>query len=147
MQGGYIAGPAVVLDAVRSLASGFIFTTSISPVICAGALASIKYVMDHNDLRIQHQTQARKLKNSLLDHNFNLHADTTTHIVPVIVGDPSKCKQISDRLLDNHSIYVQPINFPTVPVGTERLRFSPTPLHTDGMIEQLIHALREEFHV
>ena len=80
-------------------------------------------------------------------HNFNLHADTTTHIVPVIVGDPSKCKQISDRLLDNHSIYVQPINFPTVPVGTERLRFSPTPLHTDGMIEQLIHALREEFHV
>ena len=147
MQGGYIAGPAVVLDAVRSLASGFIFTTSISPVICAGALASIKYVMDHNDLRIQHQTQARKLKNSLLDHNFNLHADTTTHIVPVIVGDPVKCKQISDRLLDNHSIYVQPINFPTVPVGTERLRFSPTPLHTDGMIEQLIHALREEFHV
>ena len=67
--------------------------------------------------------------------------------MPIIVGDPGNCKQISDRLLDNHSIYVQPINFPTVPVGTERLRFSPTPLHTDGMIEQLIHALREEFHV
>ena len=145
VQGGYIAGPAVVLDAIRSLASGFIFTTSMSPVICAGALASIKYVMDHPVLRRQHQDQANKLKEKLISHNFNVHPDTTTHIVPMMVGDSKKCKMISDVLLQDHSIYVQPINYPTVPLGTERLRFTPTHLHTDAMIDHLIGALRIVF--
>lgn len=141
MQGGYIAADEVVCDAVRSIASGFIFTTSHSPVICAGALTSIKYVMDHNDLRIRHQTQSQKLKQQLLALGFEIHPAASTHIVPVMIGDAVKCKMMSDALLNDHSIYVQPINFPTVEEGTERLRFTPTPLHTDVMINELVNAL------
>tara|TARA_B100000424_G_scaffold223059_1_gene182465 strand:- start:1153 stop:2346 length:1194 start_codon:yes stop_codon:yes gene_type:complete len=146
MHGGYIAGDAVVIDCVRSLASGFIFTTSASPVICAGALASIKYVMDHEDLRNQHHTQAKKCEEILIDAGFELHPAACTHIIPILVKDPIKCKKISDTLLNEHNIYVQPINYPTVEKGTERLRFTPTPLHTDAMIDQLKTALIKVFN-
>ena len=145
MQGGYIAGDSIVLDCIRSLSSGFIFTTSLSPVICAGALASIKYVMDHNELRERQQLQAKTLKNSLQDLNFNIFPAATTHIIPLMVGDPAHCKKISDDLLNEHNIYVQPINAPTVPVGTERLRFTPTPLHDDSLVNELVKALQKVF--
>ena len=140
VQGGYIAADSVVVDAIRSVAAGFIFTTSMSPVTCAGALAAIKYLKEHNDLRIKHQERARKLKHRLEKAGLPV-MPSTTHIVPVLVGDPKRCKEMSDRLLDEFNIYVQPINYPTVPEGTERLRFAPTPYHDDGMIEDLINAL------
>ena len=143
VQGGYIAGEAIVIDAIRSVASGFIFTTSSSPVICAGALASVKYVMDHNELREQHQLQASKLKRKLAHYDIEVHPDASTHIVPVMIGDPVRCKKLSDVLLEEHGIYCQPINYPTVAEGKERLRFAPTPLHTDAMISQLVDSLRK----
>tara|TARA_S200000501_G_C20632764_1_gene659704 strand:- start:225 stop:854 length:630 start_codon:yes stop_codon:yes gene_type:complete len=143
LQGGYIAGDSLVMDAIRSVASGFIFTTSTSPVICAGALASIKYVMDHNELREQHQLQAKKLRGKLNHYEIEMHEDATTHIVPVMIKDAVRCKHLSDKLLNDHNIYVQPINYPTVEVGTERLRFTPTPLHTDAMISDLVDSLRK----
>ena len=143
VQGGYIAGDAIVIDAIRSVASGFIFTTSSSPVICAGALASVKYVMDHNELREQHQLQASKLKRKLAHYGIEIHPESSTHIIPVMIGDPVRCKKLSDVLLEDHGIYCQPINYPTVAEGTERLRFAPTPLHTDAMISQLVDSLRK----
>ena len=143
VQGGYIAGNATVIDAVRSVASGFIFTTTISPVICAGAIASIKYLKDHNDLRERHQLQTKKLRRKLERDNIEVHSDACTHIVPVMIRDAVRCKELSDKLLNEHDIYVQPINWPTVEVGTERLRFAPTPLHTDAMISSLVDALRK----
>ena len=142
VQGGYIAADAVVVDAIRSIAAGFIFTTSMSPVTCAGALAAVKYLKEHNELREQHQERARKLKHRLFKAGLPV-MDSTTHIVPVLVGDAKRAKAMSDALLNDHNIYVQAINFPTVDVGTERLRFAPTPLHDDGMIEDLIQALQE----
>ncbi len=141
--GGYIAGEGVVIDAIRSVASGFIFTTSISPVICAGALASIKYLKDHNELREQHQVQAIKLKNKMLEAGVEVLDKACTHIVPVMIRDAKRCKAISDKLLDDHGIYVQPINYPTVAEGEERLRFAPTPLHTDAMIDECVRAVKE----
>ena len=141
--GGYIAADADVIDAVRSVASGFIFTTSMSPVLCAGALASVKFLKDNNQLREQHQEQARKLKERMKQAGLQPMECSTTHIVPMFVGDAVKCKQISDTLINDYGIYAQPINYPTVPEGTERLRFAPTPYHTDGMIEDLIKALKE----
>ena len=146
MQGGYIAADAIVIDAIRSIASGFIFTTSTSPVICAGALASIKYVSDHNELREQHQEQSTKLRKKLESFKIEIHPESTTHIVPVMIKDAVRCKLLSDRLLEEYNIYVQPINYPTVPVGTERLRFAPTPFHTDAMIEDCASALRKVLH-
>ena len=145
VQGGYIAGNAVVLDAIRSIAAGFIFTTSMSPVTCAGALAAVKYLKAHPELREQHQERARKLKYRLQKAGLPVMECSTTHIVPVLVGDAKKAKAMSDALLTDHNIYVQAINFPTVAVGTERLRFAPTPLHDDGMIEDLIQALTKLF--
>ena len=142
VQGGYIAGKAVVIDAIRSVASGFIFTTSMSPVLCAGALASIKYLKDHNELREQHQLQTRKLRKKLERANIEIHPNACTHIVPVMVRDPIKCKEYSDTLLNDHNIYIQPINYPTVEEGTERLRLAPTPLHTDAMLSDLVVALK-----
>ena len=142
-QGGYIAGNGTVIDAIRSVASGFIFTTSMSPVLCAGALASIKYLKDHNELRDQHQLAARKLKKKLARHDIEVLDDACTHIVPVMIRDAVKCKQFSDELLNEHGIYIQPINYPTVEVGTERLRIAPTPLHTDAMMSDLAVALRK----
>jgi 5-aminolevulinate synthase len=139
--GGYIAGEGDVIDAIRSVASGFIFTTSLSPVLCAGALASIKFLRDHNELREQHQVQANKLKNTLLEAGVEVLDNACTHIVPVMIRDAKRCKAISDRLLDEHGIYVQPINYPTVAEGQERLRFAPTPLHTDAMIDECVRAV------
>lgn len=141
VQGGYIACDSIVADAIRSVAAGFIFTTSMSPVTCAGALAAIKYLKDHNEVREKHQERARKLKHRLGVAGIEVMPCATEHIVPVLVGDAKKCKAMSDALLNEHNIYVQPINYPTVDVGTERLRFAPTPFHDDGMIEDLIKAL------
>jgi 5-aminolevulinate synthase len=143
VQGGYIAGDAVVIDAVRSVASGFIFTTSMSPVTCAGALASIKYLKDHNEIRIQHQERATKLKQMLADAGIEVHQDACAHIVPVMIRDAFKCKAMSDKLLNEYGIYIQPINYPTVAVGTERLRIAPTPYHTDALMADLVNALKE----
>ena len=141
--GGYIAGKGDVIDAIRSVASGFIFTTSMSPVLCAGALASVKYLKDHNALREQHQAQALKLKIKFLEVGVEVFDKACTHIVPVMIRDAKKSKAISDKLLDDHGIYVQSINYPTVAVGAERLRFAPTPLHTDAMIDECVRAVRK----
>jgi len=141
--GGYIAGDGDVIDAIRSVASGFIFTTSLSPVLCAGALASIKYLKDHNELREQHQAVASKFKRRMQEAGVEVLDKACTHIVPVMIRDAKVCKAISDRLLDDHGIYVQPINYPTVAVGEERLRFAPTPLHTDAMIDECVRAVAE----
>jgi len=146
VQGGYIACNAVVADAIRSVAAGFIFTTSMSPVTCAGALAAIKYLKDHNELREKHQERARKLKHRLGVAGITVMPCATEHIVPVLVGDAKRAKAMSDALLNDHNIYVQAINFPTVDVGTERLRFAPTPFHDDGMIEDLVKALVTVFN-
>ena len=146
VQGGYIAADADVVDAIRSIAAGFIFTTSMSPVSCAGALAAVKYLKEHNEVRVQHQAQAAKLKKVLRENELPLMECSTTHIVPVLVGEAKKCKMMSDKLLEDHNIYVQPINYPTVDVGTERLRFAPTPFHDDGMIEDLVRALKVVFN-
>ena len=145
VQGGYIAADSDVIDAIRSMAAGFIFTTSMSPVACSGALAAVKYLKDHNEVREKHQERARKLKHRLNAAGIRVMECSTSHIVPVLVGDAKKCKAMSDRLLHEHSIYVQPINYPTVDVGTERLRFAPSPFHTDAMIEDLVVALKEVF--
>ena len=145
VQGGYIAGDGTVIDAIRSVASGFIFTTSTSPVICSGALASIKYLKDHDELRIHHQERANTLKMMLRDVGIEVHQDACTHIVPVMVRDAKLCKQMSDILLDDYGIYIQPINYPTVAVGEERLRIAPTPLHTDAMMYNLVDSLRKVF--
>ena len=142
VQGGYIAGKKDFLDAIRSLAPGFIFTTSLSPVICAGALTSVKYVRDHNDLRNQLRERSTKTKQELTKSGIKV-LENNSHIVPVIIGDAVKCKRISDDLLYKENIYVQPINYPTVSVGTERLRFTPGPLHTDTMIFDMVAKLKE----
>ncbi len=141
LQGGYVAGRKDFLDAIRSLAPGFIFTTSLSPVICAGALTSVKYVREHNDLRNQIKERSSKTKIELSKVGINV-LKNNSHIVPVIIGDPIKCKKISDDLLYKYGIYVQPINYPTVPEGTERLRFTPGPLHTDSMISEMVDKLK-----
>ena len=146
VQGGYIACDRVVGDAIRSVAAGFIFTTSMSPVSCAGALAAVKYLKDHNEIRDKHQERARKLKHRLGVAGITVMACATEHIVPVLVGDAKRAKAMSDALLNDHNIYVQAINYPTVDVGTERLRFAPTPFHDDGMIEDLIKALVTVFN-
>lgn len=146
VQGGYIACDRVVADAIRSVAAGFIFTTSMSPVSCAGALAAIKYLKDHNEIRDKHQERARKLKHRLGVAGITVMPCATEHIVPVLVGDAKKCKAMSDALLNDHNIYLQPINYPTVDIGTERLRIAPTPFHDDGMIEDLVKALVTVFN-
>jgi 5-aminolevulinate synthase len=140
VQGGYIAADSEVIDAIRSVADGFIFSTSLSPVICAGALTAIKYLKDHNELREKIKERANKLRFLMREYNIPV-MDGETHIVPVIIGDAKLTKIISDELLNDYNIYCQAIQHPTVPIGTERLRFAPTPLHDDGMIEDLINAL------
>jgi 5-aminolevulinate synthase len=145
VQGGYVAGDVTVIDAIRSVASGFIFTTSASPVICAGALASIKYLKDHPELRMKHQERASTLKKMLAEVDIEVLDCACTHIVPVMVRDAKKCKVMSDMLLNDYNIYIQPINYPTVAVGQERLRIAPTPLHTDSMMSELVDALRKTF--
>ena len=143
VQGGYIAGDSIVIDAIRSVASGFIFTTSISPVICAGAIASIKYISDNPTAIERHQERAATLKEMLKEADISIHPNACTHIVPVMVGDAFKCKVASDKLLNDFGIYIQPINSPTVDVGKERLRIAPTPFHTDVMMVEFVEALKE----
>ena len=141
VQGGYITGKREFIDAIRSMASAFIFTTSLSPVICAGALTSIKYVKDHPELREKIQERARKTKEEIERQGIEV-LKNDSHIVPVIIGDPIKCKAVSHELLYKEGIYVQPINWPTVKRGTERLRFTPTPFHTDAHIFDMVVKLK-----
>jgi 5-aminolevulinate synthase len=142
VMGGYIAADTVIVDAIRSYADGFIFTTSLPPAIAAGAVASIRYLKEHNEVRIAHQARAVALKARMLKAGLPV-MPSVSHIVPVLVGDPVHCKMISDILLEEHGVYVQPINYPTVPRGTERLRFTPSPAHTDGMMDELVEALEK----
>jgi 5-aminolevulinate synthase len=142
--GGYIAGSAAVVDAVRSHAPGFIFTTSLPPSITGAALASVRFLKGAGgrELRARHQERAAALKARLKAAGLPVLA-SPSHIVPVLVGDPVRCKAASDLLLARHRIYLQPINYPTVPKGTERLRITPSPLHDDVLMARLVDALRE----
>lgn len=144
VMGGYIAADAVIIDAVRSWASGFIFTTSLPPALTAGALASVRHLKAHPELREQHQERAATLKARFAAAGIPV-MDSESHIVPVHVGDPIHCKMISDMLLDEYGVYVQPINYPTVPKGTERLRFTPSPNHTDAMMDHVVQAMDRLF--
>jgi 5-aminolevulinate synthase len=140
VMGGYIACDAEIVDAIRSYAAGFIFTTSLPPALSAGALASVRWLREHNEVRVSHQERAETLKRRMKDAGLPV-MPSVSHIVPVLVADPVHCKMISDMLLTDHGVYVQPINYPTVPRGTERLRFTPTPFHTDAMMDDLVGAL------
>ena len=140
VMGGYVAANRAIIDAVRSYAPEFIFTTALPPALCAAARASIEHLKVSGAEREGHQRQAQLTKDMLLDAGLPV-LPSTTHIVPLIVGDARLCKAASDMLLEKHNIYIQPINYPTVPKGTERLRITPTPLHSDEMIIELRHAL------
>ncbi|MBY6137961.1 5-aminolevulinate synthase [Leisingera daeponensis] len=140
VMGGYIAASAKMCDAIRSYAPGFIFTTSLAPAVAAGAAASVAYLKGAQDLRDKHQDQAKVLKLRLKGLGLPI-IDHGSHIVPVIVGNPKHTKVLSDHLLEDYGIYVQPINFPTVPRGTERLRFTPSPVHGPKEIDALVHAM------
>jgi 5-aminolevulinate synthase len=140
--GGYIASTAATVDFVRSCGSGFIFTTSLPPAIAAAALTSVRHVSSHPELRVHHQERAATLKRRLAEAGLPV-MPSDTHIVPLFVGDAALCKQASDLLLERHAIYIQPINYPTVPRGTERLRLTPTPLHCDEHIAGLVAALQD----
>jgi 5-aminolevulinate synthase len=138
--GGYITSSKNLIDFVRSKANGFIFTTSIPPVLAAGILESLKIVRSSHERRILHQKQVAYLKKQLQDKKLPFY-NSQSHIVPIVIGDSFKCKEASRILLEEHNIYIQPINYPTVPRGTERLRLSPSPLHTNEMIDELVCAL------
>lgn len=138
--GGYIAGSDALCDAVRGYGSGFIFTTAMPPALAEAALASIRYLRSSNEERKKQQEQASYLKQRLLERGLPA-MNSTTHIVPVMVADAIKTSEISWTLLQDHNLYIQPINYPTVPRGTERLRITPGPLHTKEMIDNLVDCL------
>jgi 5-aminolevulinate synthase len=140
LMGGYIASTAACVDAIRSYAPGFIFTTSLAPAIVAGALASVRHLKTSQEERTRHQARAAVLKERLAAENLPV-MHTPSHIVPVLVGDPVQCKALTDALLSRFGIYVQPINYPTVARGTERIRLTPGPMHTDEQMDRLIAAL------
>lgn len=142
VMGGYIAASAALCDAIRSYASGFIFTTSLAPVLAAGAAASIRHLKTSNVEREQHQERARTLRARMKEARLPV-MDNPSHIVPVMVGDPVHCAAVTRVLLYEYGIYVQPINYPTVPKGTERMRFTPTPLHTDAQMDYLLTVMRQ----
>jgi 5-aminolevulinate synthase len=142
IMGGYIAASKACCDAIRSYAPGFIFTTSLAPAIAAGALASIRHLKASTAERERHQERAATLKVRLAIAKLPV-MDNPSHIVPVMVGDPVHCKAVTDTLMQRYRIYVQPINYPTVPRGTERMRFTPSPVHTDAQMDYLIQALEE----
>jgi 5-aminolevulinate synthase len=144
--GGYVAGDTILIDAIRSYGSGFIFTTALPPAICAAARTSIQVVRRTPHLRTVHQQKAKQVKDALTAAGIS-HKETSTHIVPVMIGDAVKCRAVSEMLLYTHNIYVQPINYPTVPWGTERLRLTPSPLHTDQDIAYLVHSLQDVLDV
>lgn len=140
--GGYIAATSALVDFIRSYANGFIFTTALPPAIAAGALASVRILKEGSELRTRHQERAATLKAMLADAGLPV-MPSVSHIVPVLVGDPVLCKQVTDELMSRFNIYVQPINYPTVPRGAERLRLTPSPLHGDDKIRELVDALTE----
>ncbi len=142
VMGGYIAGSAAMCDFIRSFASGFIFSTALSPALAAGALTSIRHLKVSQFERTRHQNRVAKLRRELTAIGIPV-MENESHIIPVMVGDPVKCKMISDWLLDRYDVYIQPINYPTVPRGTERLRITPSPLHSDADIAHLVNALSE----
>ena len=141
VMGGYISGDKDVVDAIRSYASGFIFTTSLPPAIAEAARTSIEYLKNSDAERIKHQKQVNYTKNLLRQSRISI-IENDTHVIPILIGDPVKAELASKRLLDEFCIYLQHINYPTVPRGTERLRITPTPLHTDEMIQDLVRALK-----
>ncbi|MEW6596103.1 MAG: 5-aminolevulinate synthase [Pseudomonadota bacterium] len=140
VMGGYIAADATLVDAIRLFAAGFIFTTSLPPSLAAGAAASIRWLKEHDEVRQRHQERAATLKSRFKAAGLPV-MPSVSHIVPVLVADPVHCKMVSDLLLSDFGIYVQPINYPTVPRGTERLRFTPTPFHSDAMMDDLVRAM------
>ena len=142
VMGGYIAASDALCDFIRSFASGFIFTTALPPTIAAGALASIRHLKSSDEERMAQRDRVARVRARLSAIGIPT-IDNPSHIVPVMVGDPVKCKWISDWLMENHGIYVQPINYPTVPKGTERLRITPSPVHSDEDIDRLVNALSE----
>ena len=142
VMGGYITGSKYLVDTIRSYSSGFIFTTSLPPTIVAGGLASIKYLKKSNQERQKHKYIVNYLKKKLAEESIPV-IENPSHIVPVKIGDPVLCKRASDLLLSKYKIYVQPINYPTVPRGTERLRITPTPLHTEDMVNNLVDSLKK----
>ncbi len=142
--GGYITGSSQLVDAVRSVSSGFIFTTSLPPAISDAARASINYLKNSDEERIKHQTVVTKVKNSLKGNGIKF-IENNSHIIPLVIGDPELTRKASNILLEKHDIFVQHINFPTVPRGTERLRLTPTPAHTEAMIEHLSKSLVSTF--
>ena len=138
--GGYITGSSSLCDFIRSFSSGFIFTTALPPAVAAGALTSVKYLKGSQIEREKHKRKVASFRHKL-DLAGIPHLANPSHIVPVMIKDPVKCRQISDILLNENGIYVQPINYPTVPKGTERLRFTPSPLHTDNDMDYLVECL------
>lgn len=142
VMGGYISGNKYLIDTVRSFASGFIFTTSIPPSVAAGAIESVKHLKNSNEERVKHKKIVRELKNKLAEIKIPV-IENNSHIIPILIGDPELCKKASDLLLKEHKIYVQPINYPTVPKGAERLRVTPTPLHDIDMVNYFVDSIEK----
>jgi len=140
VHGGYVSGSKAAIDFIRSFGQGFIFSSAMPPAVAAGARASIQYLKEHQELRDRHQERAETLRQKLIAKKLPVII-TNSHIVPVLVGEATRCKQASDLLLEEHGIYIQPINYPTVPRGSERLRITPTPLHTDKQMDALVDSL------